>query len=136
MKSSSAPPSLSPYVSHCVLSTVLCILFLVGCSVLRDNGTPPSGSVRAELVDETIAVHNRGRDTVWTFEAGRQILARMDWRPSLTRDGLAPGSTRTVALDTIPMDDDEERVVIFWWPARTTAGEREPGDVSRIDVEI
>lgn len=136
MWSSSAPPSLSPYVSHCVLSTVLCVLFLVGCSVLGDNGTPPSVPVRAELVDETIAVHNRGQDTVWTFEAGRQILARMDWRPSLTRDGLVPGSTRTVALDTIPMDDDEERVVIFWWPARATAGEREPGDVSRLDVEI
>ena len=68
--------------------------------------------------------------------AGQRILARLYWRPSLDLDGLAPGNTRTVALEKIPMGDDEDRVVVFWWHARVNAGTREPGEVSSLSVEI
>ncbi|PSQ98009.1 MAG: hypothetical protein BRD51_03855 [Bacteroidetes bacterium SW_11_64_17] len=119
-----------------MLSTVLCALLLAGCSVVGDDETSASGPLRAELVNEAVAVQNRGQDTVWTFMAGQHILARLDWRPSLDPDGLAPGSTRTVALEKIPMGDDEDRVVVFWWSARVNAGTREPGEVSSLSVEI
>lgn len=126
----------SDFFSRWLLLALLCGLLLVGCSVFGDDGSSNSEPVRAERVGERIAIQNRGRDTVWTFEAGRRILARLDWRQSLKQEGLAPGSTRTVALDAIPMDDAEEQVVVFWWEARVQGGQREPGHVSSLDVEL
>lgn len=118
-----------------MLSILFSGFLLVGCSVFGDDEPPNTEPVRAERVGDAIVIQNRGRDTVWTFEAGQRVLARILWRPSLAEDGVPPGSTRTTALDSIPMDD-EERVVVFWWEARGTAGQREPGEVSSLDVVL
>lgn len=119
-----------------LLLTCLCGLLLVGCSGFGDDESSSPEPVRAEQMGERIAIQNRGRDTVWTFVAGRRILARLFWRPSLKQEGLAPGSTRTVALEAIPMDEEEEQLVVFWWHARTEGGQREPGDISSLDVML
>ena len=116
-------------------ATLFCGFLLIGCSVFGDDEPSDTGPVRAERVGNAIVIQNRGRDTVWTFEVGQRVLARILWRPSLTEEGLPPGNTRTTALDSIPMDD-EERVVVFWWEARGTAGQREPGEVSSLDVAL
>jgi hypothetical protein len=117
---------------------LLGLLLLAGCSLEGASSTTVRPRpIQAELRDgERVVVENLGPDTVWTAQFGARILARISWRPTVSPPGLAPGDTAQVPLQKIPMEENEERLLVYWWEAVQNDGTRQPSTVLNTDLEL
>jgi len=122
----------------CVLlgNFLLGSLLLAGCS-LFDDGSSKDRGVRASVQNEVLVVKNSRSDSVWTFAAGTRLLARVSLAPpSLDGDPIPPGGTQRIEIDDIPMDDMENSITVFWWPAVMEDGKRVAGPRSSFKVDL
>jgi hypothetical protein len=96
-----------------------------------------SNNVRATIDQEQPRIDNQRQDTVWTRQFGRHIRARILLAPpSIDRAGIPPGEEKVVPLQEIPLDDNEDEVIVSWWEAVTTDGERRAGEIRSLVVEL
>ena len=96
-----------------------------------------SNNVRATIDQEQLRIDNQRQDTVWTRQFGRRIRALILLAPpSIDRAGIPPGKEKVVPLQEIPLDDNEDEVIVSWWEAVTTDGERRAGEIRSLMVEL
>jgi len=111
-------------------------LLLAGCS-LFDDGSVDAGGLRAYVENDALIVKNSRSDSAWTFAAGTRLLARVSLAPpSLDGDPIPPGGAQRIEIDDIPMDDMENSITVFWWPAVMEDGKRVAGPRSSFKVDL
>ncbi|MFB6248262.1 MAG: hypothetical protein ABEL97_06810 [Salinibacter sp.] len=81
-------------------------------------------------------IENQRRDTVWTAQFGRNILARILWTPTLQSEGIPPGERKEVPLSNVMTDEEEDEIVVFWWEAVVEEGQRKPGETRSFAVVL
>jgi len=112
-------------------------VFLWGCDAQEGIQWTESNNVRATIDQEQLRIDNQRQDTVWTRQFGRRIRARILLAlPSIDRAGIPPGEEKVVPLQEIPLDDNEGEVIVSWWKAVTTDGERRAGEIRSLVVEL
>lgn len=111
--------------------------FLWGCNAQEDIQWTESNNVLVTIDQDRLRIDNQRQDTIWTRQFGRRIRARILLvPPSVDRDGIPPGEEKVVPLQEIPLGDNEEEVIVSWWEAVTTDGERRASETRSLVVEL
>ncbi len=123
----------------CMLALVLCGVFVCsGCSLFGDEASTfgDAERVTATLAEDELVVTNHTREPIWTFVIGRASAALIYWVPHLEGEGLAPGASERIKLSDIDKSKSEDEVLVYWWQAIVEDGERVPGEVHSLRVEL
>ena len=93
-------------------------------------------SAPASIRDSSTSTIN-GRTPSGLDSSGAASVARILLAPpSIEREGVPPGEEKVIPLQEIPQDDNEDEVIVSWWKAVTTDGERRASEVRSLAVEL
>lgn len=113
------------------------IVGVSACSLVPGVSPTSEGKrVTVTTTDDALVVANRTNEPIWTFVAGQQALTTMLWAPTIDGDGIPPEGTKSIPISEIPKGPDEQEVIVYWWHAMTQDGERVPGEIQSIVVDL
>lgn len=111
---------------------VACVVTLAACSLVGSD----DGTVTAQATPSALKVVNQTKDTVHTFVVGRETAAAINWAAGVGGDGLPPGEQRRIPYTDIDRRPDEGDVIVYWWKSVESDGERVPGPIQNLVVEL
>jgi hypothetical protein len=107
-------------------------LFLSACSLVGND----EGTVSATASPPELTIQNQTDESIYTFTVGRQRAALINWAPSVGGEGIAAGGEKHIQYEDIPRSEGGEEAIVYWWTAVRDDGERVPGEIQSIVVEL
>ncbi|MEM1094249.1 MAG: hypothetical protein AAGJ10_06560 [Bacteroidota bacterium] len=90
------------------------VLLLVGCDAV--STTFDDAGVFLRLQDETLTIRNDTAEPIYYLVMGQEFSHRADWIYTFREEvRIGVRQAKVLPLSDIPMDDNEERLVFFWW---------------------
>ena len=111
---------------------LLLCLFLPACSLLGTD----DGTVSATASPPELTIQNQTDETIYSFTVGRQMAALINWAPSVGGEGIAAGGEKHIQYEKILRSERGEEAIVYWWNAVQDDGERVPGEIQSIVVEL
>jgi hypothetical protein len=112
--------------------TFFLFLLLSACSLVGHD----EGTVSATASPPELTIQNQTDEPIYTFTVGRQRAALINWAPSVGGEGIAAGGEKHLQYEDLLRSEGGEEAIVYWWTAVRDDGERVPGEIQSIVVEL
>ncbi|GAB5521631.1 MAG: hypothetical protein RhofKO_38820 [Rhodothermales bacterium] len=87
---------------------------MLGC----DSVAVDDEGVTLRIQGETLVAQNATGRALYYFVVGQEASHLIDWAPIISDEiRIDPRRSKTIPFDLIPMEEDEEKLLFYWWHA-------------------